>query len=50
MRSRGIDPDETNGVRARLRELRLEPYDCLSPALMDYIAAWVARKSGVLKA
>lgn len=46
----GVDPSEMDGVRARLRELGLEPYDCLSPALMDYIATWVAKKSGVLKA
>lgn len=46
----GVDPDEMDGVRARLRELGLEPYDCLSPALMDYVATWVARKSGVLRA
>lgn len=45
----GVDPSEMDGVRARLRELKLEPYDCLSPALMDYIATWVAKKSGVLK-
>jgi S-(hydroxymethyl)glutathione synthase len=35
-------------VRARLRELGLEPYDCLSPGLMDYIATFTARASGVL--
>lgn len=45
----GVHPSEMDGVRARLRELGLEPYDCLSPALMDYIATWVAKKSGVLK-
>jgi S-(hydroxymethyl)glutathione synthase len=37
-------------VRARLKELGLEPYDCLSPPLMDAIAAHVAKQSGVLKA
>jgi S-(hydroxymethyl)glutathione synthase len=36
-------------VRARLKELGLEPYDCLSPPLMDFIATQVARASGVLK-
>ena len=35
-------------VRARLRELKLEPYDCLSPALMDAIATHTAKASGVL--
>ena len=39
-----------DGIRARLRELGLEPYDCLSPALMDSIATWTAKKSGALKA
>ncbi|MGA7334498.1 MAG: aldehyde-activating protein, partial [Pseudolabrys sp.] len=29
--------------------LRLEPYDCLSPALMDAIATHLAKASGVLK-
>ncbi len=46
----GVDPAEMDGVRARLKELGLEPYDCLSPALMDYVATWVARKAGVLRA
>ena len=45
----GTPPSEMAGVRARLKELGLEPYDCLSPLLMDVIATWVARKSGVLK-
>ena len=46
----GVDPGRMDGVRARLRELKLEPYDCLSPALMDYVATWTAKRSGVLKA
>jgi S-(hydroxymethyl)glutathione synthase len=29
--------------------LKLEPYDCLSPALMDYVATWTAKRSGALK-
>ena len=37
-------------VRARLKELGLEPYDCLSPALMDAISTHVAKKAGVLAA
>jgi S-(hydroxymethyl)glutathione synthase len=45
----GTPPSEMGGVRARLKELGLEPYDCLSPGLMDYVATWVAKKSGVLK-
>jgi S-(hydroxymethyl)glutathione synthase len=35
------------GVRERLRELGLTPYDCLSPTLMDAIATHVAKKKGV---
>jgi len=37
-------------VRARLKELKLEPYDCLSPPLMDFIATQAAKASGVLRA
>ena len=37
-------------IRRRLRELRLEPHDCLSPPPMDAIAAHVAKASGVLAA
>src|ERR1700751_3434207 len=46
----GTDPAQMGAVRARLRELGLEPYDCLSPALMDFIATHVAKASGVLRA
>ena len=45
----GADPANQNAVRARLREIGLEPYDCLSPALMDAIATHTAKASGVLK-
>jgi S-(hydroxymethyl)glutathione synthase len=45
----GVKPDQMPAVRARLKELGLEPYDCLSPGLMDYIATFVAKASGVLK-
>lgn len=34
----GFDPKSMNRVRNRLRKLGLEPYDCLSPPLMDAIA------------
>ncbi len=34
----GVDPAKMGQVRARLKELGLEPYDCLSPPLMDLIA------------
>jgi S-(hydroxymethyl)glutathione synthase len=46
----GVSPDQMSDIRARLKELGLEPYDCLSPPLMDAIAAHVAKQSGVLKA
>ncbi len=45
----GADPANQGAVRARLREIGLEPYDCLSPELMDYIATQIAKASGVLK-
>jgi len=44
----GTSPDTMDAVRARLRELGLEPYDCLSPPLMDAIATHTAKASGVL--
>ena len=46
----GAKPDQMGAVRARLKELRLEPYDCLSPALMDLIATHTAKAKGVLAA
>lgn len=45
----GTKPSQMPSIRARLKELGLEPYDCLSPALMDAIATHVAKQSGVLK-
>ena len=45
----GADPAKQDAVRARLRELGLQPYDCLSPPLMDFIATHMAKASGVLK-
>ncbi len=38
----GADPSQMDAVRARLKELELEPYDCLSPPLMDAIATHAA--------
>src|SRR5262249_2504176 len=46
----GANPSQMGAVRARLRELGLEPYDCLSPPLMDLIATHAAKASGVLRA
>jgi S-(hydroxymethyl)glutathione synthase len=44
----GANPDQMGAVRARLKELRLEPYDCLSPPLMDFIATQTAKAKGTL--
>jgi S-(hydroxymethyl)glutathione synthase len=44
----GTKPDQMPAIRARLKELGLEPYDCLSPALMDAIATHTAKAKGVL--
>ena len=46
----GIAPDRMPGIRARLKQLALEPYDCLSPPLMDAIATHLAKASGALPA
>ncbi|MEO7775569.1 MAG: S-(hydroxymethyl)glutathione synthase [Steroidobacteraceae bacterium] len=39
----GYKPESMGAVRARLVELGLVPYDCLSPPLMDAIATHVAK-------
>ena len=46
----GTKPDQMGAVRGRLRELGLEPYDCLSPPLMDLIATSAAKQKGTLAA
>mgnify|MGYP001555895811 CR=1 FL=1 len=46
----GVDPGRMEGIRGQLKKAGLEPYDCLSPGLMDYIATWTAKKSGALPA
>ena len=43
----GFPPAQMGEVRARLKELKLEPYDCLSPALMDLIATHAAKAKGI---
>lgn len=45
----GTRPEDMGAIRARLNELGLPPYDALSPGLMDYIATYTAKASGVLK-
>lgn len=46
----GVEPSRMEGIRGRLKELGLEPYDALSPPLMDAIATHIAKKSGALAA
>ena len=46
----GADPKNMDAVRARLRELKLDPYDCLSPPLMDALATQTAKLAGTLHA
>jgi S-(hydroxymethyl)glutathione synthase len=43
----GAPPEKMGAVRTRLKELGLEPYDCLSPPLMDAIATHVAKSKGI---
>jgi S-(hydroxymethyl)glutathione synthase len=45
----GAKPSDMPAIRTRLKELGLEPYDCLSPALMDAISTNTAKLSGALK-
>jgi S-(hydroxymethyl)glutathione synthase len=42
-----VKPHEMGEIRARFKELGIEPYDCLSPALMDAIATHVSRDKAV---
>lgn len=39
----GVNPAEMDAIRGRLTELGLTPYDCLSPPLMDAIAAHISK-------
>lgn len=41
----GVEPAEMDGIRSRLKELGLEPYDCLSPPLMDAISSHVSSRT-----
>lgn len=45
----GTPPSHMDGVRARLKELGLEPYDCLSPPIMDLIATHAAKQKGTFR-
>ena len=46
----GFPPSRMGEVRSRLKSLGLEPYDCLSPPLMDALATDAAKKKGTLAA
>lgn len=45
----GTPVSQMSAIRERLTELGLQPYDCLSPALMDAIAAHTAKARGTFK-
>jgi S-(hydroxymethyl)glutathione synthase len=45
----GVDPERMDEIRTELKAKSLEPYDCLSPPLMDAIATHTAKQNGVLK-
>ena len=46
----GAPPEKMGEVRSTLKSKGLEPYDCLSPPLMDAIATHVAKAAGTLPA
>ncbi|EPJ76916.1 glutathione-dependent formaldehyde-activating enzyme [Pseudomonas sp. CFII64] len=43
----GAPPQDMKTIRRRLRSIGLEPYDCLSPDLMDVLATQVAKLKGI---
>lgn len=45
----GTPPSRMPAIRKRLKQLGLEPYDSLNPALMDYLATAAAKKSGAYR-
>jgi len=45
----GTKPEEMSAIRSRLTELKLTPYDALSPTLMDLLAANHVKVNGVTK-
>lgn len=45
----GTPPSHMDKIRSRLRELSLEPYDCLSPPLMDALAVHAAKQKGTYR-
>lgn len=45
----GVPPSRMPAIRKRLKDLGLEPYDCLNPTLMDYLATEAAKKAGTYR-
>lgn len=45
----GVPPSQMVAIRDQLRGQGLEPYDCLSPPLMDALATVAAERNGTLK-
>jgi S-(hydroxymethyl)glutathione synthase len=45
----GTPPSKMDEVRSTLRQKGLEPYDCLSPALMDLLAIHAAKQKGTYR-
>jgi S-(hydroxymethyl)glutathione synthase len=43
-------PAQMKAIHERLRSIGLEPYDCLSPDMMDALATHVAEQKGLLPA
>lgn len=46
----GHDPSGMDDVRKKFKDVGLDTYDCLSPALMDALATYTAQQSGALPA
>ena len=46
----GTPPSQMSAIRSRLNELGLTPYDCLNPALMDYLSPVAAQAAGTYRA
>lgn len=45
----GFQPEGMDEVRTKFKSVGLETYDALSPALMDAMATWTAKKAGKLR-
>ena len=44
----GFDPEGMDLVRSQIRGVGLEPYDVLSPPLMDAMSTFAAKRAGKL--